>query len=100
MGLTSDQLIASLKKKDYQPVYFLHGKESYFIDQVIEYAETKILTESERSFNQIILYGKDTDHKTVVDNARRFPMMSSHQVVAREGFARPEESAKTGQKFL
>ncbi|MCB0630074.1 MAG: DNA polymerase III subunit delta [Saprospiraceae bacterium] len=81
MSLTADQIIISLKKKDYHPVYFLHGTESYFIDQVVQFAETKILTESERSFNQTILYGKDTDHKTVVDNARRFPMMASHQVV-------------------
>jgi DNA polymerase-3 subunit delta len=81
MSLTADQIIISLKKKDYQPVYFLHGTESYFIDQVVQYAENHILSESERSFNQTILYGKDTDHKTVVDNARRFPMMASHQVV-------------------
>lgn len=81
MSLTADQIIISLKKKDFQPIYFLHGTESYFIDQVVQYAESKILTESERSFNQTVLYGKDTDHKTVVDNARRFPMMASHQVV-------------------
>lgn len=81
MSLTADQIITSLKKKEYQPVYFLHGTESYFIDQVVQFAETQILSEAERSFNQTILYGKDTDHKTVVDNARRFPMMSSHQVV-------------------
>jgi DNA polymerase-3 subunit delta len=81
MSLTTDQIITSLRKKEYRPVYFLHGKESYFIDQVVQYVESKILTESERSFNQTVLYGKETDHKTVVDNARRFPMMASHQVV-------------------
>jgi DNA polymerase-3 subunit delta len=81
MSLSADQVIASLKKKEYRPIYFLHGSESYFIDQVVHYVETRILTEAERSFNQTILYGKDTDHKTVVDNARRFPMMASHQVV-------------------
>lgn len=81
MSLSADQIITSLKKKEYRPVYFLHGTESYFIDQVVQHVESKILTESERSFNQTILYGKDTDHKTVVDNARRFPMMASHQVV-------------------
>lgn len=81
MSLTADQIIASLKKKEYKPVYFLHGTESYFIDQVVHFVETKVLTEAERSFNQTVLYGKDTDHKTVVDSARRFPMMASHQVV-------------------
>lgn len=81
MSLTADQIIVALKKKEYRPVYFLHGTEGYFIDQVVQYVESKILSESERSFNQTVLYGKDTDHKTVVDNARRFPMMSRHQVV-------------------
>lgn len=81
MSLTADQIISAIKKKEYRPIYFLHGKESYFIDQVVQYVESKVLTESERSFNQTILYGKDTDHKTVVDNARRFPLMASHQVV-------------------
>lgn len=39
------------------------------------------MTEGEKSFNQMILYGRDVDAKTVVDNARRYPMMAQHQVV-------------------
>ena len=39
------------------------------------------MTEGEKSFNQMIMYGKDTDHKTLIDTCSRYPMMASHQVV-------------------
>ncbi|MFK8104616.1 MAG: DNA polymerase III subunit delta [Saprospiraceae bacterium] len=79
--MTYKEIIASLKKKSYQPVYFLHGEEAYFIDAIADYIEKNVLTEAERSFNQTTFYGKDTDHKTLIDTASRYPMMASHQVV-------------------
>src|SRR4029078_5926780 len=36
---------------------------------------------NEKEFNQTILYGRDIDVSTVVGAAKRFPMMSNHQVV-------------------
>jgi DNA polymerase-3 subunit delta len=39
------------------------------------------LPEDEKAFNQIILYGDDTNIAAIIDTARRFPMMSSHQVL-------------------
>ncbi len=76
-----DQILKELRNKQYRPIYFLHGLESYFIDEIAHYIEKNVLSESERAFNQTILYGKDVDHMAVVDTARRYPMMSSHQVV-------------------
>jgi len=75
------QIISSIKKGEYAPMYCLYGEESYFIDQIINAVETSILTEAERSFNQIVLYGKDIDFKAVADNARQFPMMAERRVV-------------------
>lgn len=62
-------------------MYFLHGGEPYFIDSIADYIEANALTDAEKGFNQTILYGKDTEHLAVVDNARRYPMMSQRQVV-------------------
>ena len=59
-------IIKAIKQKDFSPVYFLHGEESYFIDQVVEYAEKNILEEGERSFNQVVLYGKETIFITIM----------------------------------
>ncbi len=79
--MTYTQIIADLKKKQYQPIYFLHGNESFFIDAIADYIEANVLTEGEKAFNQSILYGKEVDFKQVMDAAMRFPMMASHQVV-------------------
>ncbi|PTN07848.1 DNA polymerase III subunit delta [Mangrovibacterium marinum] len=79
--MTFDQILTALKKKEYRPVYFLMGEESYFIDQISDYITEHVLTDAEKGFNQHILYGKDTDIDTIITYARRFPMMASHQVV-------------------
>lgn len=80
-ALEFDHVLKELKSKQYHPIYFLHGQESYFIDEIAHYIEKNVLTESERAFNQTILYGKDVDHLAILDTARRYPMMSSRQVV-------------------
>ncbi|MEM0993636.1 MAG: DNA polymerase III subunit delta [Bacteroidota bacterium] len=79
--MTAQQILQQLKKKEYQPIYFLHGDEPYFIDQISNYIETKVLSAGEKSFNQTILYGKEADPKTVTDICFRYPMMSPYQVV-------------------
>jgi DNA polymerase-3 subunit delta len=79
--MTFQETLQSLKKKEYRPVYFLHGEESYFIDAISDAIEANVLNESEKAFNQTIFYGKDTDHLTVLDVARRYPMMAERQVV-------------------
>ena len=57
------------------------GEEPYFIDQISDYIEDNALDESQKGFNQTILYGKDTDADTIISASRRFPMMGTHQVV-------------------
>lgn len=81
LQLDHTSIIKALKKKEYSPVYFLQGDEPYFIDQVVNYIEKNVLNEGEQSFNQVVLYGKETDFKQVLDQARQFPMMASHRVV-------------------
>ena len=74
-------ILRSLHLKQYQPVYFLHGTEPYFIDRIAAYIEQEILDEGEKAFNLTVAYGKETDHLQVLDAARRYPVMSAHQVV-------------------
>ena len=79
--MTYDQLIGDLKNRVYSPVYFLCGEEPYYIDLATAFIAGNVLTEAEQSFNQTILYGKESEAMQVSDLARRFPMMASHQVV-------------------
>lgn len=75
------EIISELKKKIYKPVYFLAGDEAYYIDLVADYIGDNVLSETERAFNQIIMYGKDTSITSIIEASRRFPMMSNHQVI-------------------
>lgn len=81
MVLTFSELMAKLKKKAFDPVYFLHGEESYFIDAICDHIEENILSESEKAFNFSLLYGKDSDSRMVVDTARKYPLMSEKQLI-------------------
>jgi DNA polymerase III subunit delta len=76
-----DQIISDLKNKIYKPIYFLSGEEPYFIDLLTKYINDNVLTDAEKSFNQTVLYGKDTEIHTVINSAKRFPMMANHQVI-------------------
>lgn len=76
-----EDIITELKNKIYKPVYFLHGEEAYFIDVITDYIAKNALSESEKSFNQTILYGKDIQVEDIDNAARRFPMMAPYQVI-------------------
>ena len=79
--MTFEAIFKDLKDKKFQPIYLLHGEESYFIDQIADYIEQNALTESQKAFNQTILYGKEANYNAVVDSARRFPVMADRQVI-------------------
>lgn len=74
-------IIKKIKGGDIAPIYLLHGEEAYFIDQITNYIADNLLEESEKSFNQTIVYGKDTSVQDVIDAATRYPMMAERQVV-------------------
>jgi len=79
--VTYEEIIKQLKSKTLHPIYFLHGEEAFYIDSIVDTAVNTILEESERDFNQTILYAKDSPPISVVDDAIRLPMMSEYQVV-------------------
>jgi len=79
--MSHEKIIADWEKKVFKPVYWLEGEEDYFIDKVMEYAEKKILTESEAGFNLSVYYGKDASWPDVINACRRYPMFSERQVV-------------------
>ena len=78
---SSADILAEIKKGIVKPIYILHGDESHFIDEVVDYVEEHFLSESEKAFNQSILYGRDIDFKQVQDHARQYPMMAERRVV-------------------
>lgn len=79
--MSADDILKDLKNRKYKPLYLLHGEEPYFIDLVSNFVEHKLLSDAEKGFNQTVLYGKDTDIMTVLNAAKRYPMMAEYQVV-------------------
>ncbi|MDH6303806.1 DNA polymerase-3 subunit delta [Parabacteroides sp. PH5-13] len=78
---TFDEIAQDIRARKFQPIYCFMGEEPYFIDKLTELLIETVLNESERDFNQTILYGADTDAVQVLNAARRFPMMSEYQLV-------------------
>lgn len=79
--MDANRIISDIKNKKLLPVYLLHGEEPYYIDQISDYIEEHVLEEAQKGFDQTILYGKDTDFVTIVNAAKRYPMLGSHQVI-------------------
>lgn len=79
--ITYEEIVRRIRAKDFSPVYYLMGEEPYYIDKISDYIVDTVLSPEERDFNLTILYGQGTSMNTVVDAARRFPVMATHQVV-------------------
>ena len=76
-----EALSAEITARRFAPIYLLMGEESYFIDALCDQLSSSILTPAEQSFNQITVYGKDSDAGQVVNLCRQMPMMGSHEVI-------------------
>ena len=81
MTSSFNQLIKDIQKKVFYPVYILHGKEPYYIDLVSNFMIDNVLDETEKTFNQVVVYGKDTPAAVLVDQCKRYPMMGQYQLV-------------------
>jgi DNA polymerase-3 subunit delta len=79
--MTAAEIIKDLKARKLKPVYLLHGEEPFYIDQVVDYMEANLLSDMEKGFNQTVLYGKDADMATILNAAKRYPMMSDYQLI-------------------
>ncbi len=79
--LTYEEIRGGIMNHRFMPVYMFQGEEPYFIDQLTDLLIERVLTDSERDFNQTLVYGSDVDVATVISAAKRFPMMSERQLV-------------------
>jgi DNA polymerase III subunit delta len=80
-GADFDEMISAIRSKKFSPVYFFCGEEEFFIDQLVDAIENSVLTETEKAFNQSVIYGKDATAQNVIETCRRLPMMSDKQLV-------------------
>lgn len=79
--ITYAEILAELRAKQYRPVYYLMGDEPYYIDLISNDLIEHVLTPEEKEFNLTVAYGADVDIATIINAAKRYPMMAEYQVV-------------------
>lgn len=79
--LSYSQILSGIKSKNFKPIYLFMGEEPYFIDRLTNEIINEALKEEERDFNQTIIYGADATARTVINAAKRYPMMAERQLV-------------------
>lgn len=76
-----EDIIRDIKNKIFYPLYFLTGEEPYFIDKISKLIETTVLSDEEKEFNQIIVYGRDVTTNQIISLAREYPVFGNYRVV-------------------
>lgn len=78
---TYEGIMRDIKERKFAPVYYLMGDEPYYIDKITDYIADTVLRPEERDFNQTVMFGSDVTAAQIADAAKRYPMMSDHQVL-------------------
>ena len=76
-----ERIAAEVAARRVSGIYLLMGEESYFIDALSDQLAATILDEAARAFNQITVYGRDSEAGQVINLCRQMPMMGQYQVV-------------------
>lgn len=76
-----DAMMSGIDAGRFAPVYLLMGEESYFIDRIAERIAATAVDEAARDFNQLTVYGKDSDAGQVINLCRQLPMMGARQLI-------------------
>lgn len=101
LAISFQDVLGQLKNNQYAPVYFFQGDEPFYIDRLVKHIEENAIDAGLRDFNQVVLYGKDTDLPTVINHAKGFPMMSERKVVIiKEAQELAGLDKEPGDKFL
>lgn len=79
--LSFDAIMSQISRREFKPVYFLMGDESYYIDRITDAILDRVLEEGEKDFNEIVRYGGDVNVADIVNEARFYPSFAQYRVV-------------------
>ena len=101
MAKTFNQIIADIRNHSFAPIYFLMGEEPFFIDMIADTLEDEVISEDEKAFNQIVMYGADIDSiDQIASAARSFPMMGDRMLVIVKEAQTLEKTIEGFDKYL
>ena len=70
-----NKLKKDIEAGKFAPIYYLGGKEPYFVDKLSKLIEKKALTQDQEAFNKAVMYGADAKAGKLLSELRSFPMM-------------------------
>lgn len=79
--MTFEELTRDIASQKFYPVYLFMGDESYYIDQLTDLLIRQAIPDTDKDFNQTILYGSQVDVASVITLARSFPLMGTRQLI-------------------
>jgi DNA polymerase-3 subunit delta len=74
-------ILKDVRSGKFERIYFLHGEEPFFIDEITEEITKNALEEHERDFNQTIIYGKEAEPLSLISELKNYPMMGLRRLV-------------------
>jgi DNA polymerase III subunit delta len=75
------RILKDVNTGQFKPVYVLSGEESYYLDKIAEAIERKGVDESQKDFNQVVMYGQDANAVKIMEACNQYPMMAERVVV-------------------
>lgn len=76
-----EDIVRDVNAGNFKPIYYLMGEENYYIDKLADYIVDQALTEEEKDFNLITLFGAETTIENVINAAKGYPMGAERLVV-------------------
>ncbi len=83
-----EKFISSFKKREFAPLYFFYGDESFLIEEVVDALLEYAINPAMKEFNLDIFHGNEIDGKKIISLAAAYPMMAERRVVIIKDFDR------------
>ncbi len=78
---TLESLRQDAARKNFSPVYFFNGEESFIAEEATRVILDAALTPDERGFNLDVVYGSEATVQDIISHAMSYPMMADRRAV-------------------
>ena len=84
--LEYESLLTRIEHRHFDPIYLFHGEEEFLADEALKMIINNALNETSRGFDLDVLYGPDSNARTVISFASSFPIMGERRIVVVRDF--------------
>ncbi len=75
------EIIKEILGQQHKPIYVISTEELFFIDKLVQTIQDQFLAKEFQEFNQSVVYAKDTDARSVIDQAREYPFFGDRKLI-------------------